>query len=64
MKKTSVNSKSDFLNRSKIVSNLRTTPALDKLPESSDYMYDNLPDFKLCSSGFIDMSASKKALMS
>lgn len=64
MKKLTVNSKSEFLNRSKVVSNRRTTSHLDKLPEITESMYDNLPDFKLSRSGFIDMSNPKKALTS
>lgn len=59
MKKLTANSKSEFLNRSKVVSNLRTRSDLDKLPESTESMYDNLPEFKSSSSGFIDMSSHK-----
>ena len=64
MKKLAANSKSELTNRAKVVSNRRTTPYLDKLPEITESMYDNLPDFKLTSSSFIDMSNPKKALTS
>lgn len=64
MTKLTASSKSELLNRSKVVSNRRTTSHLDKLPEITVNMYDNLPDFKESSSGFIDMSNPKKALTS
>lgn len=64
MKKLTANPKSELLNRSKVVSNRRTTSHLDKLPEITKSMYDSLPDFKSSSSGFIDMSSPKKALTS
>ena len=62
MKKLTANSKSELLNRSKVISNRRSTSHLDKLPEITESMYDNLPDFKSSSSGFIDMTNPKKAL--
>lgn len=64
MKKLAANSKSELINRAKVVSNRRTTSYLDKLPEITESMYDNLPDFKSTSSSFIDMSNPKKALTS
>lgn len=44
--------------RSKIVSDLRSSTAMDKLPKISAEMYDNFPDFKNSSSGFIDMKSN------
>lgn len=64
MKKLTANSKSELTNRAKVVSNRRATSYLDKLPEITESMYDNLPDFESTSSSFIDMSNPKKALTS
>ena len=47
-----------MLTRTKIVSDLRSNTAMDKLPQTTTGMYDNFPDFKSCSSGFIDMRAN------
>lgn len=60
MKKVTASQKSSFLSRSKIVSNLRPTSRLDRLPKTTHDMYDNLPDFISHSSGFIDLSAANK----
>jgi len=64
MKKLTANSKSGLLSRSKVVSNRRTTTHLDKLPKTTESMYDSLPDFKSSSSGFIDMRNPKNAITS
>ena len=60
MKKSKSNS--ELLSRSKIVNNRRSTSHLDILPEITKNMYDNLPDFKSNSSGFINMSHIKKTV--
>jgi hypothetical protein len=45
----------EMLTRTKLVSDLRSSTAMDKLPQTTTGIYDKFPDFRSCSSGFIDM---------
>lgn len=48
---------SEMLTRTKIVTNLRSSTVLDKLPNLTSESFDNFPDFKSSASGFIDMKS-------